>query len=121
MASHIGWIKLSGLRIEHARIGIHPHEHGRDQLLIIHCELMCDFGKAAQSDHIDDTVDYDAVCRKLSEVATARHYELVEALIETLASAVLNQFENVKTVRLELQKPGALTQAAVAVAIERSR
>jgi dihydroneopterin aldolase len=75
-----------------------------------------------ESQRVEDTVDYDWVARLLTDLAQARRYRLIESFAEEGAALLLQQFEDVETVRVEERKPGAVRAAEHAfVRVERSR
>lgn len=109
---------IDGLRVE-VEIGINPDEHGRTQPLLFDIELDFDNRVPAASDAIADTLDYDAICRRLIAHATARRWNLVETLAESCARLLRDDF-GVRGLRLKLAKPEAVGAArAVGVIIER--
>ena len=118
-ATH-GWIRLRGVRIEQARVGIYPHELDRFQPIDVDVSLWAAVRPAALSQRIADTIDYDAVATFVREVTTERHYPLIEALCERLAAAVMERFA-VTRVAVEVHKVGVLAPGSASIAIERSR
>jgi 7,8-dihydroneopterin aldolase/epimerase/oxygenase len=115
-----GWIHLRGLAIDGAHVGVYPHEHNTPQVVVIDVALLTPTAKAAASDRLSDTIDYDLVARRVREVALERHYALLESLGEALATALLTSFP-ADRVAVEVHKPGALALGSVSVAIERAR
>lgn len=115
-----GWIRLQGLHIDGVRVGIYPHEKRADQSLIIDAALYCELGKAAKSEQIAHTIDYDRVAELIRTTARERYYPLVETLVDRLLARILESFP-AKRVTVEIQKPGALAPGSVSVAMERRR
>jgi dihydroneopterin aldolase len=115
-----GWIRLQSLHVDGVRVGIYPHEKDGPQSVVIDIGLYVDLAKAARSEKIKDTVDYDAVATMARELARARYYPLIESLAEGLAAMCLKRFK-ARKVAVEVKKPGALAPGAVSVQIERSR
>ena len=108
------------LHVDGVRVGIYPHEKDGPQSIVIDLGLLTDFAKAARSEKIQDTIDYDRVAAEARKLARARYYPLIEALAEELAAMILTRFK-VKKVTVEVRKPGALAPGSVSVAIERGR
>jgi dihydroneopterin aldolase len=80
-----------------------------------------DIRRAGETDHIDDTLDYKSVAKRLIDFVSGSEFQLVEALAENCAQIVLNEF-NVPWLKLRLSKPGAVTGSQdVGVIIERSK
>ncbi len=113
-------IYLSDLRIE-TIIGIYDWERRVKQTVSIDLEMGTDIARAAASDHIDDTLNYKAVAKRLIQFVENSEFQLVETLAERIAEIVLDEF-GVPWLRLRLAKPGAVRGARdVGVLIERRR
>lgn len=111
-------IFIRGLRLE-TRIGIHPWEQRSTRPVILDLELAADIKRAAASDQIAQTLDYEAIARRLRELVTSSRYALVETLAERCAEVLQSEF-GVTWLRLSLNKPGAVGEGTdVGVIIER--
>ncbi len=111
-------IFINELRIETV-IGIFDWERQIKQTVVLDLELATDISKAAASDHIDDTIDYKTLTKKVITFVEASEFQLVETLAEHVCELVRNDF-NVTWVKLKLNKPGALRGARdVGILIER--
>jgi len=111
-------IFIRELRIE-TIIGIYDWERNIKQPVVLDLEMATDISKAAASDHIDDTLNYKAVAKRLISYVEASNFELVETLSEKITEIILQEF-GVVWVRLVLNKAGAVTGAAgVGIIIER--
>jgi len=109
---------IEDLRIETV-IGIYDWERKIRQVVAIDLEMAFDNRRPAASDHIDDTLNYKAVSKRLIAFVEAASFQLVETLAERCAQIVLDEF-HVPWLRLKLSKPGAVRGAkAVGVVIER--
>lgn len=109
---------IEDLRIQTV-IGIFDWEREITQTVSLDLEMAFDIKRAAETDHIDDTLDYKAVSKRLIQFVEASDFQLVEALAEHCAQIVLNEFP-VDWLRLKLSKPGAVRgSSAVGVIIER--
>lgn len=109
---------LRGLRVETV-IGVYDWERQIRQPVELDVEMATDVARAAARDRIDDALDYKAVAKRLKEFVGAAHFELVETLAERCCALIREEF-GVSWVRLTLNKPGAITNAAgVGVVIER--
>lgn len=87
-----------------AGIGVHEHEHGRLQTLVIDVDLEL---TPHRVDRLADTVNYEAVSKAAQSIVEAGHIGLVETFAERLAVACLDQ-DHVRRVRVRISKPGAL-------------
>lgn len=111
-------IFLRGLRIE-TIIGVYDWEREIQQTIILDLEMACDTAKAAQSDAIEDTLDYKAVSKRVIGFVENSEFFLVETMAEQLAHLIRSEF-GVPWVRLTLNKKGAIRGASdVGVIIER--
>lgn len=111
-------IFLRGLRVETV-IGIYDWEKEINQPVVLDLEMSTDVARAANSDRIQDAVDYKAVSKRLKQVVSESRFELVETLAERCAGIIRDEF-GVRWVRLSLNKIGAVSDAVdVGVIIER--
>lgn len=111
-------IFLTALRTE-CIVGIWDWERKVKQTVVIDLEMACDIRKAALSDHIDDTVDYKKVSKRLLTFIGESQYQLVETLTENIARIVITEFD-VPWVRVRLNKQGAIRNSRdVGILIER--
>ncbi len=100
-------------------IGIYEWERNVKQLVSLDLEMAIDIKKPAESDHIDDTLNYKAVAKRLINYIESTDFQLVETLAESCAQIVLQEFA-VPWLKLRLSKPGAIRGAKdVGIIIER--
>lgn len=97
---------VRGLEIQ-AGIGVHDHERGRLQPLVI--DVVLELAPAPVA-RLADTVDYEAVARAAREIAAEGHIGLVETFAERLALRCLAD-ARVEAVEVRVEKPGALDGA----------
>ena len=95
-------IELRGLRAL-GRCGVLPEEQVRSQPLEVDHDVELDLSAAGTTDHLDDTVDYGALCALVEGVVTGRHVALLEHLAETIAERVLAD-ERVDAVTVAVRK-----------------
>lgn len=72
-------ILISGIRV----LGVHgvlPEEQTRPQPFEIDVDLEVDVSTAGDTDDLDDTVDYGAVCEAVARVVSSEQYRLLERL-----------------------------------------
>lgn len=101
-------------------IGTMPAERTEKQELVFNIELGCDLSSAGRSDSLEDTIDYKKVKRAVLKHVEASSFKLLEALAESVAGVCMD-FKGVESVKVTVDKPGALRFArSVAVEIERS-
>jgi len=97
-----------------AEIGIHAHEYGRTQPLVVDVEM--DIATEG-FDNIHDTVNYEHILQKARAVAAEGHTKLVETYAERLAQACLEEPRALR-VRVRVEKPEALAPHAQAAGVE---
>lgn len=113
-------IYINALEIE-TLIGIYPWERQIKQKIVLDLEMATDIRKAANSDVIEDTLNYKAVAKSLIQFVGDSEFELVETLAERIAERVLDEFA-VPWLRLRLNKRGAVRGARdVGLMIERGQ
>lgn len=102
-------------------VGVFDWEREIRQKVVLNLEMSADIARAAQTDSIDDTLNYKAVAKRLAAFVGDSEFHLVETLAERCAEIVLTEF-NVAWLTLRLDKPGAVTGSkSVGVMIERGR
>lgn len=102
-------------------IGINPEERVKLQDILINMTLFADIRRAAESDDIDDAVNYKSITKRVIEHVESSSDYLVEKLVSDIARIVLTEFAGVERVRVRVEKPGALRFAeSVGIEIERS-
>ena len=112
-------IFLSGLTTE-CIIGIWDWERRVKQKIVVDLEMGADIRRAAATDHIDDTLDYKRVAKRLLQFIGDSQFQLVETLAERIAELVITEFA-VPWVRVRLNKQGAIRGSRdVGILIERS-
>lgn len=97
---------VRGLTVQ-AGIGVHDHEQGRLQTLVIDATLSL---TPAPVERLADTLDYEAVARAAHAIIAAGHVGLVETFAERLALACLED-GRVRRAVVRVEKPGALADA----------
>jgi dihydroneopterin aldolase len=113
-------IFVNGLTAE-CIIGLWDWERQVKQKLVIDLELETDIRRAAASERLEDTVDFEKVSRRLVKYVEESNFHLVETLIDRLARIVLTEFD-VPAVRLRINKQGAVRDSRdVGIVISRRR
>lgn len=101
-------------------IGIYPREKLMPQSVEISLQIGVSTASAGASDDIRDTVDYAVVTERLRSELAERHFNLLEALAEHVATFLLEQFA-AQWVRVSIAKLGMMRGVRrVGVIIERS-
>ncbi|TAJ56289.1 MAG: dihydroneopterin aldolase [Brevundimonas sp.] len=100
---------VRGLTVE-AGIGVHDHELGRLQTLVIDVTLEL---APAPVERLADTINYETVAEAALAIIAEGHVGLVETFAERLAAACLSD-GRVRRCTVRIEKPGALDAAAAA-------
>ncbi len=102
-------------------IGVNDWERNHPQNILINVELFTDTRHAAETDDINDCVNYSVMSKKIMAHAESAGRLTVEALANDLANLCLAE-KGVQKVIIRVEKPGAVRFAeSVGVEIERSR
>jgi dihydroneopterin aldolase len=104
---------VRGLKVD-AHIGVHHHEKGRTQPLVIDVELDV---AVTHWNSLAETVNYEVIAEKARKVAATGHRGLVETFAHNLAEACLEE-PKVTRARIRVEKPTALAPDAAAAGVE---
>ena len=99
----MGVIRLKGLAL-FPRLGITAWEKEGVQRVLVDVDLTMNLDRAAQSDRIEDAVNYEEACRVIQDVGRARKYHLIESLAHEILSALLARFPAIDAGRIRLRK-----------------
>lgn len=85
-------IFINELRIE-TRIGIYAWEQQVAQTIQLDLEIGLPGAHAAQSDRIEDTIDYATVVSEIKKLFAQQHFSLLEHAAESIAQLVIRDFK----------------------------
>ena len=74
------------------RVGVPDEERSRPQRLLLVIEMSKDFGAAAATDDLAQTINYSAVAQRLVRFGDDRSWKLIEKLAADLAEMILLEF-----------------------------
>ena len=95
-------IKIKGLKI-FANHGLYPEEIENGQNFFLDIAIYLDTQKAGKTDDLNQTVDYHKFCSFISEYFVENRYNLLEAVAENLARAILLKYSNmIKKIRISI-------------------
>lgn len=80
-------IKVAGLVVE-TRIGVTDKERSRPQDVVIDIDIATDLSKAASSDALLDTIDYDSLVGEVAALVRANECNLLEHLAAKISDQV---------------------------------
>jgi len=101
-------IRLTGLSIP-CIIGLYDWERKRKQKVVLDLSFPCDAKKTAQSDKVEDAVDYKKISKAAQAFVGKSSYQLIETLAEDLAAHLLGL--GLEEITLQVSKPGAIRHA----------
>ena len=99
-------IKIEGLEI-FANHGVFPEENVLGQKFIVSATLYTDTRKAGKTDELTASIHYGEVSAFITEFIKSHTYKLLERVAEELVEDMLQKFDGLEKVTLEIQKPWA--------------
>lgn len=105
-SEHLDQILIKDLSIM-GIIGINPDERVNKQEILVNAVLWADTRTAAETDDIQDAVNYRTLTKRMIAHIEQGDPMLVERLVQELADICLED-ERVKRVDMTVEKPGAL-------------
>ena len=113
-------IFLHELKVE-TTIGIWDWERKIRQTVSIDLEMGADIRRAAETDKVEDTLNYKVVAKRVQQFVAESEFQLVETMAEKIAELILQEFE-VPWIQVRVSKPGAIRGAKnVGVLIHRTK
>lgn len=115
-------IRIEGLEV-FAHHGVYAEETQNGQIFIVNATLYTDISQAGRTDDLERTVNYGTVCHFITDWMQENTCQLLEAVAEKLAAALLLEYRTLAGVDLEIQKPHApikLPFGNVSVKVHRS-
>lgn len=104
----------------HACHGVLPKEQVEPQEFRLAIEMTTDTVQAAESDDLEDTVDYGEVYWKAKRIMEGEPHKLLESLVSEIAEAVLED-EKVMAVTVRLEKVAAPVDGGIRAILEINR
>ena len=102
-----------------AHIGVFAEEQQQAQRLVLDVHCWVDIKKAAETDNIDDALDYAAIRLFVIEFIESSQYCLLEAMAEALSQKLLDHF-SIKKIKLSIAKLDIFSDVGrVGVCVER--
>lgn len=85
--------------------GVFPEETKLGQKFFVNLVLFVDIKQAGLSDSLEDTVNYKEVYDLVKDLAEVKKFKLIESLAENIAKVILEAFDSVKNIEVEVRKP----------------
>jgi D-erythro-7,8-dihydroneopterin triphosphate epimerase len=98
--------RIKNLRLR-AIIGINEWERVNKQDIILNIEFEFDGSRAAETDSINDTVNYRSMTKRIINDVETSSFGLLEALANMVLNIIMED-EHITRARVEIDKPHAL-------------
>ena len=111
-------ISLRGIRVQ-GKHGANPGERDAEQPFDVDVTIEIDLNSAGFSDDLGDTLDYDALHKRIAGIVRSTSFALLERLCAEVLGAI---FSDPRVARAEVQiaKPGLLDGATPSVKLRRA-
>jgi dihydroneopterin aldolase len=87
--------------------GVNPEERVSGQRFTVDVTMAVDLRAAGESDDLEATVSYSAVYKTVRRIVEGEPRNLIEAVAEAVAAAILVEFPPVARVTVTVRKPEA--------------
>jgi dihydroneopterin aldolase len=101
-------------------IGIHDFELKNPQTVIVNVDLWFEPPKVALADDIRNVLDYDAIHDGITALATSRHFNLQETLVDSILDLCLSHAQVIEA-RVSTEKPDVYKDCRVGYEAVRRR
>ncbi len=115
-------IDLKGIEV-YAKHGVLTHEQEKAQVFRVDATVFSDFGPAAESDDLSDTLDYSMLAMEVREVVGSESYKLIETVATRVSEALMSHPQVTRSI-VTIHKPDAPMDVVfedVSVTVERAR
>lgn len=99
----MGIIALEGMKFR-AHHGVHAHEKTMGNDFEIDLYIKLDYERAAMSDNIHHTIDYEEYYRIVCEVMQRQQYNLLEHINYQIIEAIHDKFKTVEWIKVQTRK-----------------
>ena len=99
-------IKIENLRLR-TIVGVFDWEKEKKQDVIVNIGMEFDGTTAAESDSLDDTVDYKSLNKKIIEFVEKGDFNLLESMVSGIGKIIMED-KRIKRATVKVDKPKAL-------------
>lgn len=85
--------------------GVYEYEREQGQKFFYDVEMISSSDKAAESDNMDDAIDYVAVYQIVKELAENKRFRLLEGLAAHIGDEIMAAYDAVDEVTVNIRKP----------------
>lgn len=92
------------------------------QPLMLDLTIYNDLDQAAQSDELEDTLNYAQICELAAQVIQQAQPKLIEHAAQLVLESLFTTFSSIESIIITIRKPAIIAQAtAVGIRLERNR
>ena len=114
-------IIIEGLKVDTV-VGCFNWERQIIQPLMLDLTIRTKLEQAAQSDELEDTLNYAEICEISARVIREAQPKLIEHAAKLVLDALFATFESVESIMITIRKPAIIAQAnSVGIRLERHR
>ncbi len=114
-------IIIEGLKVDTV-VGCFTWERQIIQPLMLDLTIYNDLDQAAQSDELDDTLNYAQICELAAQVIQQAKPKLIEHAAQLVLEKLFLVFPSIESIIITIRKPAIIAQAtAVGIRLERNR
>lgn len=114
-------IIIEGLKVDTV-IGCFNWERQIIQPLMLDLTIHNDLTQAANSDELDDTLNYAQICELAAQAIQAAQPKLIEHAAQLVLESLFTTFPSIESISITIRKPAIIAQAnAVGIRLERNR
>ena len=108
----LGIIRLHNA-VFYAYHGVLTDEQNLGGKFEVDVDLHCDLARGAESDHLQDTVNYERVYDCIRTLVLDKRHFLLESLAISIGKGILKNFSKVNSVTVRVRKPGAPVRGVI--------
>lgn len=114
-------IFIEGLRVDTV-VGCFAWERQIIQPLSLDLTVRTCLKKVAQSDELEDTLNYALICELAAQTIQQAKPKMLEHAAQLVLEQLFSQFDAIESIRIAIRKPAIIAQAqAVGIRLERHR
>lgn len=114
-------IIIEGLKVDTV-VGCFNWERQIIQPLMLDLTIHNDLSQAAQSDELEDTLNYAQICELAAQVIQQAQPKLIEHAAQLVLESLFTTFSSIESIIITISKPAIIAQAnAVGIRLERNR
>lgn len=68
-------------------------------------QIGADLKKASETDHLDDTINYEAIYHDIETIVTKEKKHLIEALAGAIARTIKEKYKGIEEIKVIVRKP----------------